>query len=140
MGASLAAHLLQNARNEAVILQLWVSRHLEEVAAVCDIRALSRMVKVLRLRARWISSLIKQYQALTGCLLVTFCLNGCYYRTEKLVREMTWSQVQGGTAVRMSFVCAPNQHVVIESTELLAMLQASGKARISVEFEVHHPW
>ena len=82
---------------------------------------------------------MKQYQALTGCLFLTFCLNGCY-RTEKLVRQMTWSPVQERTAVRLSFVCAPNQHVVIESKELLAMLEAPGKTRISVEFEVRRAW
>ena len=82
---------------------------------------------------------MKQYQALTGCLFLTFCLNGCY-RTEKLVRQMTWTSVQERTAVRMSFVCAPNQHVVIESTELLALLEASGKTRISVEFEIRRAW
>src|SRR5438552_2555560 len=82
---------------------------------------------------------MRQYQALTGCLFLTFCLNGCY-RTEKLVRQMTWTSVQERTAVRMSFLCAPNQHVVIESTELLAMLEASGKTRINVEFEVRRAW
>ncbi len=34
----------------------------------------------------------------------------------------------------------PHQHVVIESAELLAMLEASGKTMISVEFEVRRAW
>src|SRR6267142_328073 len=46
----------------------------------------------------------------------------------------------GRTWTRQALVCAPNQHVVIESRELLAMLEASGKTRISVEFEVRRAW
>ncbi len=72
-------------------------------------------------------------------------LAGCSH-TEHVTREMSWSvvsQVPGRIdtlpegAVRLTFTQAPKFHEGVVVAGLVEHLQASGKERISVDFEIH---
>ncbi len=69
-------------------------------------------------------------------LLLLLAITACTHH-EFVHRAMKWSPQ--GSGVALSFVCAPNQRVIVESPELLSSLQKSGRTQVDVEFVVSGP-
>ena len=76
---------------------------------------------------------------IVGLSVLVLVATGCY-STDTVIRKMTWAPNPRGSGVQLSFVCAPNQRIGIESPELALQLQALNKDIVQVRFRVNRPW